>query len=158
MDARSVDHTGVRYGKLTAIEWRGSRQGATRWLVRCDCGVVKEVFIASVVSGKVVSCGCEHRKIVTKHGMEGTRIYNVWASMLQRCRNPNHRAFHNYGGRGITVCKRWEKFENFFADMGLPPPNRSLDRRDNNRGYTPDNCRWATRSEQNRNQRRHMKE
>lgn len=78
--------------------------------------------------------------------------YRAWSSMRTRCRNPNAAKFHIYGGRGIDICKRWEKFESFLADMGRKPsPSHSLDRKNNNRGYSPSNCRWATSSEQNRN-------
>lgn len=151
----ATDHTGKRYGRLTVLRQKGTtRYGVTRWRVRCDCGAEKDVLINSLVAGLTTSCGCAHREAVTKHGMEGTRIYNVWASMLQRCRNPNHRAFHNYGGRGITVCERWYDFRNFLADMGEAPSGMTLERVDNDRGYSPDNCIWASRSDQNRNQRR----
>src|SRR5206468_3116504 len=80
--------------------------------------------------------------------------YNIWTSMLQRCRNPKVKKYRNYGGRGIKVCERWDKFENFLADMGEAPPGRSIDRYPNNDGsYSPDNCRWATLIEQRRNTR-----
>lgn len=87
-----------------------------------------------------------------KHGYFGTRVYAVWTSMKQRCANPKHRAYHRYGGRGIKVCKRWEKFENFLADMGEPPIGLTLERRHNDKGYTKSNCFWATPKQQgNRN-------
>jgi len=88
------------------------------------------------------------------HGMFGTPEYWSWSGMIQRCTNPRNPAFHNYGGRGIKVCKRWLKFENFFADLGLKPsPKHTLDRINNSRGYSPDNCQWATWKEQNNNRR-----
>lgn len=80
----------------------------------------------------------------TKHGMFGTNVYAVWASMKQRCLNPKHRAYHRYGGRGITVCKKWMTFEGFYTDMGDPPIGMSLERRRNHQGYSKANCHWAT--------------
>jgi hypothetical protein len=93
------------------------------------------------------------------HGMSGgrgrkpSRAYQAWANMKQRCNNPNHPSYADYGGRGITVCERWADFSAFHVDMGDPPPGLSLDRIDNDRGYGPDNCRWATQIEQQHNRR-----
>jgi hypothetical protein len=90
-----------------------------------------------------------------RHGMSYERAYVNWQNMIQRCENPKIRSFHNYGGRGITVCERWKVFENFYADMGdRPSPAYSIDRLDNDKGYSPDNCRWATAREQMLNTRR----
>lgn len=88
-----------------------------------------------------------------RHGMRRTKVYGVWCSMLSRCRNPANAAWANYGGRGIAVCERWEDFTLFLADMGSPGPGQSLDRIDNDRGYGPENCRWADRSTQGQNKR-----
>lgn len=94
-----------------------------------------------------------------KHGLSRTQIYSVWSSMRARCENTKHIAFKNYGGRGIKVCKRWLKFENFFADMGERPTiKHSLDRRNNDGNYEPGNCRWATAKEQYHNSRRKKRE
>ncbi|WP_371027831.1 hypothetical protein [Paraburkholderia sp. RCC_158] len=97
------------------------------------------------------------------HGMtrnaDGTpnRTYRIWFHMRNRCGNPKHGAFENYGGRGITVCERWQVFENFFADMGEAPDGMSIERERNNEGYGPGNCKWATTTEQNRNKRSNIK-
>lgn len=88
-----------------------------------------------------------------RHGMKKMPIYQLWQNMLNRCRNQNMEAFKNYGGRGITVCDRWLSFENFYADMGDRPPGKSLDRLDNDKGYSPENCAWRTRKEQGLNTR-----
>lgn len=92
-------------------------------------------------------------KVNLKHGMARTKIYKVWSSMKERCLNPSHQAYERYGGRGITVCDRWLVFENFFCDMGMPPKGFSLDRSNNNLGYSPENCRWVSKKEQQINTR-----
>lgn len=88
-----------------------------------------------------------------KHGLYKSRSYSIWASMKDRCNNPNNPNYHRYGGRGVAVCDRWQEFENFYADMGDAPEGMSLDRADNDLGYSPDNCRWATPVEQQNNMR-----
>lgn len=88
-----------------------------------------------------------------RHGMSKTKIYGIWWAMITRCQNPKCKAFKNYGGRGITVCERWQKFENFYADMGDRPEGKTLERDDNSKGYSPNNCVWADRKTQGRNKR-----
>jgi hypothetical protein len=93
-------------------------------------------------------------KARAKHGMSGTRLYKVWAGMCERCHNQNHSGYGTYGGRGIYVCEAWkEDFSAFLRDMGERPPGASLDRINNDGPYSPDNCRWATSTEQGRNKR-----
>lgn len=110
--------------------------------------------------GLVVSCGCFRREFskekATTHGESvkgATTEYRIWAAMKRRCNNPNRPEWKDYGGRGITYCDRWEKFENFLDDMGRRPANHSLDRINNELGYSKENCRWATFKTQNNNKR-----
>lgn len=92
------------------------------------------------------------------HGMTKTKVYGAWRAMRQRCLSPSSVSYPNYGGRGIKICRRWEKFENFYADMGDPPsPKHSLDRKKTNGNYTPSNCRWATKKEQDTNRRSNVR-
>lgn len=147
--------TGQVFNRLTVV--RFSRVGPGQnvlWLCRCICGVKKEVYAYDLRNGRVRSCGCFSRDNHYKtHGLSRTPTYSVWATMMQRCANEKDRNYPHYGGRGITVCKRWHKFENFFADMGRKPDGLTIERRDNNKGYRPSNCYWATYTEQARNKR-----
>lgn len=122
---------------------------------KCSCGNIRNVDRVNLLSGRSRSCGCFELSLKTQHGMTGMPIHRTWGGMKNRCLNPNNPQFKNYGGRGIKVCERWlESFENFYADMGdKPSPNHSLERKDNEMGYSPDNCIWATPKEQARNTR-----
>src|SRR5262245_34706055 len=157
--ASAQDLTGKRFGRLTVLSLAGKRRSPCGkselvWHCRCDCGTEKDVRGNTLRWGSTQSCGCLHRDQMTRHGRAETSEYFVWGSMLQRCYNPKHRQFRHYGGRGIRVCDRWgESFANFLAEMGKRPPGLQLDRIDNDRGYEPGNCRWATTTEQSRNRR-----
>lgn len=150
----------ARFGRLIVIaesERKGSRR---RWLCRCDCGAERVVTQSQLTTGKTSSCGCLHREQLsqhrTKHGnsLIPSPEYRAWKSLRGRCNNPNDARYAAYGGRGITVDPAWETFEAFLRDMGPRPSDRhSLDRIDNDGEYGPKNCRWATASEQRRNQR-----
>lgn len=154
--------SGQRYGRLVAIKFtgRGNRGGAL-WLLKCDCGQEHETFANWVRTGKTKSCGClrlENTKRMgastATHGMTGTPTHVSWERMHSRCNNPNSDRYYDYGGRGIRVCDRWRKFENFFSDMGERPSlDYSLDRINNAGNYEPSNCRWATAKEQALNRR-----
>lgn len=162
------DLTGRQYERLAVIAPAGSRNRSRLWRCRCSCGKEIVTTTRELNSGSTRSCGCLKidvaRKLWTKHGAapsdasKRTAEYHAWQSMLQRCGNPNNPGWANYGGRSITVCERWqESFENFLADMGNRPSSRhSLDRINNEGNYEPGNVRWATREQQNRNNRRNF--
>lgn len=145
---------GETYGRLTTLQEVLPRQGKRRFIVRCSCSKVLTVLLNNMVTGTTQSCGCLALEVRTKHGMSNTKTYQVWADMLARSSNPKHRQHSDYLGRGITVCENWQKFENFYADMGEAPEGLSLDRVDNDGGYCRENCRWSTATEQQRNKQR----
>jgi len=153
--ARDRIAAGDRFDRLVAQADEVS--GQRRLSFACDCGKVKEFSISNVLAGKSRSCGCLRAAQLAdrnyRHGWAGTSEHNIWSSMLARCANPNDKAFANYGGRGIYVCDRWKKFENFLLDMGPRPAGFSIDRINNDGPYEPTNCRWATSLEQRHNQR-----
>jgi len=156
---QKINEIGNRHGRLLVIrEARPSSKGQSRWLCICDCGNEKEVLGTNLRNSLVVSCGC-FRKETTgtlrrSHGLSRTLTYRSWRMMWRRCTDPNQRWYELYGGRGITVCERWKDVSNFVEDMGYRPSiKHTLDRKDNNLGYYPGNCRWATPKEQSSNRR-----
>lgn len=158
------DLTGLTFGKLTVIRFEkkvGAGQGSkAKWRCKCVCGGTSIVFGANLSRGHTRSCGCVFHGPNVKNtthghtrGFSPTRTYRSWSNMKKRCLNPKDRAFPDYGGRGIKVCKRWGRFENFLSDMGECPEGLFLERINNNSGYFKSNCKWATMREQSRNRR-----
>lgn len=158
------DHTGETFGYLTAIRCVGrSNDGNPIWLCRCKCGKLHEATARNLVHGHVKSCGCKRSEGTrTTHGQSDSRLYRVWNGMKQRCMNPNNTEWHNYGGRGISVCDEWMNFEAFrtWAEAnGYEPDAKygkcTIDRIDTDGNYEPNNCRWVDYIVHGNNRRGH---
>jgi len=161
------DLSGKRYGRLTVIKPCGkNKYGKYMFLCKCDCGNDCITLGNGLQCGNTLSCGClrlekslEKVRALTKHNMSNTRIYNIWHTMIQRCYYLKHKSYRNYGGRGITVCDEWQGkhgAENFinWAMVNGYADSLTIDRIDNDKGYSPDNCRWVTMKVQENNTRR----
>lgn len=142
------------FAMLTVVRNAGrDNHGRYVFECQCECGNLSVVKATYLVSGRTKSCGCLKRAGHPKHGRSNTKVYYAWKAMRQRCTNANRLQWKDWGGRGITFDPRWEEFEVFLEDMGEPAPGQSLERRNNDRSYSKDNCEWATPLKQNNNRR-----
>ena len=152
---------GCRFGRLYVSGYAGYKGKSPMWECICDCGKTTITHGSSLKSGSTKSCGCGQKesaramikKYHTTHNLSNSSEYLAWKNMVQRCTNKNNKAYKHYGGRCIEVCDRWLTFENFYRDMGENPGGLELDRRDNNKGYSLDNCRWVSHKKNTRNTR-----
>lgn len=150
--SRFIHLTGKTFGRWSVLSEAKKRIGKVYWTCRCECGTVSEVAGSVLRRGRSRCCTkCR----VTTHGKSAFPEYTVWLAMLGRCRRKSSDAYRNYGQRGITVCDEWQSFAAFYRDMGpRPTPKHTIERKDNDLGYSKGNCKWATRKEQLRNTRR----
>ena len=149
--------TGMRFGLLTVVSRAENHKKQTVWTCLCECGQSVYVQGGHLRNGKILSCGCyrkeNSRKKATIHGRHNTKLYKVWLSARQRCRNPNNSDYPHYGGRGITFSSEWDDFKVFeaWALCHGYAEGLTIERIDVNKGYEPDNCTWITKAEQMRN-------
>ena len=157
--AKFIDLTGQTFGRWSVVSRaENDASGQATWVCLCKCGTIKPVNGGNLRTGKSISCGCFKDECVSTrsktHGMSKSRTFRIWANMVTRCTNKNFGRSADYADRGITLCAGWEKFDGFFADMGeCPSQKHSIDRIDNDLGYSKNNCRWATQIQQANNTR-----
>lgn len=154
---KTINMIGQKYNKLTVLSKVETNHNGYVYECLCDCGNKKVIEGKSIRSGLTKSCGCIRSQYVSTknktHEKTNTGAYKSWRAMKTRCTNLNTPSYKNYGERGITICDRWLNFENFYEDMGDRPEGKTLERIDNSKGYSRENCKWASKKEQNRNTR-----
>lgn len=150
---KKLELTGKKFGRLTVVKLHSIFKCKSFWECICDCGIIKIIRGTKLKSQEIKSCGClsreVHSELATIHGLHGTRIYRIHKGMMQRCYYKNKPDYHNYGGRGIEVCKDWKdvsKFSKWAFSNGYKE-NLTIDRIDSNKNYTPENCQWITLGE-----------
>lgn len=154
--ANLKDITGQKFGYMTVVRLLGIHNKHAYWLCLCDCGNTAEIRGEALRSGHTLSCGCAQKEWASSpksHGLSKHPLFKVWSGMIQRCENEKSPDYENYGGRGISVCPEWHEFSAFIRNMPNRPKGTTLDRIDNDKGYEPANCRWATHAEQCMNKR-----
>lgn len=148
------DLTGEKFGRYTILEFVERRGKNYYWKCKCDCG--NERIVQNPKSSRTVSCGCYNREVITKHGLDGTKLYHVLNAMKHRCYSKKNKSYHHYGGRGITICDEWlndpREFVNWANENGYEH-GLTIDRINVNGNYEPSNCRWVTPKRQGNNTR-----